>query len=171
MRGLIAALVGTRLLTEIVDGFVARRLGVAAHKLRQLNAGVDTVFMLCGAGRAVCLWPRFLPDNALALGVVLWFEALAYVVSYVKFRKEEALQTVGAKLWALLLRAFLVQLLLTGQAGGLFAACVAVGVLSRLEMVVILCVLRTWTAEVPSLYQVLQLRRGKAIRRYRYLNG
>lgn len=171
VRGLAVALVGVGLLTDIFDGIVARRLGVATHQLRRLDSGVDTVFWLCVAGGAICLWPRFLPENALAVGVVLWLEALAYVVSYLKFRKEVALHTLGAKLWALLLAAFLVQLLLTGQAGGLFAVCVAVGVISRLEMVAILCVLRTWTADVPSLYQALQIRRGKAIWRHRYFNG
>ncbi|MCR5886591.1 CDP-alcohol phosphatidyltransferase family protein [Hymenobacter sp. J193] len=170
-RPLVATLVVIGLLTDVFDGILARRLGVATHRLRRLDSSVDTVFWLCIVAGTLRLWPRFFPDNALWICLVLGLEALTYVVSYLRFRREIALHTLAAKAWALLLMATMLQLILTGQTGLLFSACVVLGVLSRLETLAIVGTLRVWAADVPSLYHARQLRRGQAIRRHPLFNG
>ncbi|UOQ50772.1 CDP-alcohol phosphatidyltransferase family protein [Hymenobacter cellulosivorans] len=171
LRQLLAGLVVLGLLSDIFDGIIARRLGVATAKLRRLDSSVDTIFWLCVVAGVVRFCPRFLPNNAGWIGVVLGLEALTYGVSYARFRKEIALHTLGAKLWTLLLTAMLLQLLLTGQTGWLFGACVALGIVSRLEILGIVCILRSWAADIPTLYHALQLRRGQPIRRHPLFNG
>lgn len=171
LRQLLAALVVLGLLSDVFDGIIARRLGVATPRLRRLDSSVDTIFWLCVVAGVMLLCPRFLPEKAGWIGGVLGLEALTYRVSYVRFRKEIALHTLGAKLWTLLLTAMLLQLLLTGQTGWLFGACVALGIVSRLEILGIVCLLRSWAADIPTLYHALQVRRGQPIRRHPLFNG
>ncbi len=67
--------------------------------------------------------------------------------------------------------AALVQLLATGEARGLFWASFGIGVVSRLEIAVIVLLLRRWMNDVPTAYHAWQLRRGQPIRRFKLLNG
>ncbi|PJJ59551.1 CDP-alcohol phosphatidyltransferase family protein [Hymenobacter chitinivorans] len=171
LRQLLAALVVLGLVSDIFDGIIARRLGVATPALRRLDSSVDTLFWLCVLAGVVLLCPRFLPEHALWISVVLALEALTYVVSYLRFRKEIALHTLSAKLWTLVLTALLLELILSGHTSWLFGACVGLGVLSRLEIIGILCTLRTWATDVPSLYHAWQVRRGRPLRRHPLFNG
>ncbi|MDF7811676.1 CDP-alcohol phosphatidyltransferase family protein [Hymenobacter sp. YC55] len=159
----LVALLLSGLITDIFDGILARRWGVATPKLRRLDSTVDLIFWLCLLLGIISLRPAFLAANAWPIGVVVGLEALTYAVSYVRFRKEIALHTFFAKGWTLLLAATLVQLFLNGKAGLLFWACVYAGILSRLEIIAILCTLPAWATDIPSLYHAVQLRQRKRL--------
>lgn len=45
------------------------------------------------------------------------------------------------------------------------------GLLSRLEIIAILIMLKSWTNDVPSLLHAIKLRKGVPIKRNRYFNG
>ncbi|HEX8426781.1 CDP-alcohol phosphatidyltransferase family protein [Hymenobacter sp.] len=160
---LMVALLLFGLITDIFDGILARRWGVATPKLRRLDSTVDLIFWLCLLLGILYLRPAFLTANALPIGLVVGLEALTYVVSYVRFRKEIALHTFFAKGWTLLLAATLVQLLLNGEVGLLFWVCISAGILSRLEILAILCTLPVWATDIPSLYHAVQLRQSKLL--------
>ncbi len=107
----------------------------------------------------------------LLIGLLLGLEALTYVVSFVKFRKEIATHSIGVKLWALTLFGVLVRVLLQCDSGWLFQVCFWLGAITRLEILTIVLTLKEWTNDVPSLYHALQLRQGKEIKRNKMLNG
>ena len=115
--------------------------------------------------------PAFFARHAAPLLVLLGLKALTYAVSFLKFRREIATHSWGAKAWVLVSSAALLQLLTTGGAGALFWVSFGLGVLSRLEIVGILLVLRQWTSDVPTLYHAGRLRRAQPIKRYKLLNG
>jgi len=158
-------------LSDVLDGIVARHLGVSTEKLRRLDSTIDQVFWALALAAAYLAYPGFFARHAPQLWAVLALEGLTYIVSFVKFRREVATHSWGAKGWVLVSVAALGQLLGTGDTQALFAACMAVGVLSRLEIVAILLLLRQWTNDVPTVYHAWQLRQHRAIRRYKLLNG
>jgi CDP-diacylglycerol--glycerol-3-phosphate 3-phosphatidyltransferase len=57
------------------------------------------------------------------------------------------------------------------QAPVLFQWCFYVGMISRLEIIAILFLLRRWTNDVPSVYHAVLLRKGKEIKRHKLFNG
>jgi len=170
-REYIVVLMVIGLLTDIFDGIIARRLNVSTPSLRRLDSVTDQFFWLCIIGSAYIISPEFFKANAIKIYILGGAEALTYLVSFIKFRKEVATHAITSKIWTLTLLATLIQLVLSGNSGILFDICFYLGVLTRLEIVLILLILKEWSNDVPSLYHAILLRKGKTIKRNKLFNG
>ncbi len=159
------------LLTDVFDGIIARRLNVSTQTLRRLDSSIDQVFFISVAIATYIHCPAFFTTNALKLIVLFSFEGLTYLVSFIKFKKEIATHTIGAKIWTLLIFGTLVQLLWQCQSVILFNSCFWLGLLTRIEIIAIILVLKNWTNDVPSFFHALKLRQGKEIKRHKMFNG
>jgi phosphatidylglycerophosphate synthase len=159
------------LLTDIFDGIIARRLNISTQTLRRLDSTIDLIFFISVTIAIYLQSASFFISNALMLGILLGAEALTYVISYPKFRKEVATHTIGAKLWTLLLFALMIELILTSDSGILFILTFWIGLITRLEIILITLALKEWTSDVPGFYQALKLRKGEEIKRNKLFNG
>ena len=159
------------LLTDIFDGIIARQLKVSTQKLRRLDSTIDQVFFISVAAATYIQCPRFFSENAIMLIVLLSVEALTYLISFLKFKKEIATHSIGAKIWTLLLFATLIQIIGQCQSFVLFNICFWVGLLTRLEIIAIILALKKWTSDVPSFYHAIKLRQNKEIKRHKMFNG
>ncbi len=159
------------LLTDIFDGIIARRLNVSTETLRRLDSTIDQVFFISFAIATYIQCPDFFKNNSLQLITLFGFECLAYIVCFIKFRKEIATHSIGAKIWTLLLFATLVQIIFQCQSIILFTICFWVGLLTRIEIIAIILTLKKWTNDVPTVYHALKLRQGKDIKRHKMFNG
>lgn len=168
---LAVGLITVGLLTDIFDGIIARQLGVSTERLRRLDSTVDQFFWAAVVGATYLACPGFFARHAAQLLALLALEGLTYAVSFLRFRKEIATHSWAAKAWVLVSFAALVQLITTCDSRLLFAASFYLGVLSRLEIVAILLLLRKWTSDVPTCYHALLLRRNQPIKRHKLFNG
>jgi phosphatidylglycerophosphate synthase len=159
------------LLTDIFDGIIARRLNISSEKLRRLDSTIDQLFFICVIASAYLQSPEFFNENALLFFILIVTEALTYLVCYLKFKKEIATHSIGAKIWTLVLFATLIQVILQGESKVLFTVCFWLGILTRLEIIAIILALKKWTNDVPSFYHALKLRHGKNIKRNKLFNG
>lgn len=159
------------LLSDVFDGIIARRLNVSTQTLRRLDSSVDQVFFISIAIATYLQCPTFFHTNAVMLIVLFSFEGLTYVVSFLKFKKEIATHSIGAKIWTLLLFATLVQLMVQCQSTVLFSICFWFGIITRIEIIAIILTIKNWTNDVPSIFHALKLRRGKEITRHKMFNG
>ena len=168
---LAVGLITVGLLTDVFDGIIARQLGISTEKLRRLDSTIDQAFwaMVLVATYLAC--PSFFAQNAAKLWTLLALEGTTYVVSFLKFRKEVATHSWAAKAWVLVSFVALLQIITTCESQRWFELSVYVGVLSRLEIVAILLLLKKWTNDVPTVYHAGRLRQNKAIRRHKLLNG
>ena len=165
-----AILFSLGLLSDIFDGIIARRLCIATQKLRRLDSLVDQVFFTCVTLALFIKWPGFFTHNATKILVLVSAEGIAYLVCWLKFRREVATHAIASKLWALILFATLFQVLLTGNSTVLFTVCFYVGLLTRLEIIGIILLLRRWAHDVSSIYHAYLIRRGQAITRHSLFN-
>ncbi|HTA83096.1 MAG TPA: CDP-alcohol phosphatidyltransferase family protein [Bacteroidia bacterium] len=170
-REYIVAFMVIGLLTDVFDGIIARRLNVSTPALRRLDSVTDQFFWLCVIGSAYVVCPEFFKANALKMYILGGSEAFSYIVSFAKFRKEVATHAIASKIWTLTLLGTFIQLVLSGNSGILFNICFYLGMLSRIEIIVILLILRKWSNDVPSIYHAILLRKGKAIKRNKLFNG
>lgn len=168
---LAVALITAGLLTDIFDGIIARQLGVSTEKLRRLDSTIDQVFWAAVVGAAWLACPGFFAQHAAKLLTLLALEGLTYALCYLKFSKEIATHSWAAKAWVLVSFAALVQVIGTCEARGLFEVSFYLGVLSRLEIGVIILLLRRWTNDVPTAWHAAQLRQGRPIKRHKLFNG
>ncbi|MFT3846224.1 MAG: CDP-alcohol phosphatidyltransferase family protein [Lacibacter sp.] len=159
------------LLTDIFDGIVARQLNISTQKLRRLDSGIDQVFFTSVAVATFIHCPSFFTSNAPQLIILLCVEALTYLISFIKFRKEIATHSIGAKLWTLLLFATLVQITAQCQSTFLFSICFWAGIVTRMEIIAIILILKKWTNDVPTFYHSILLRKEKEIKRNKMFNG
>lgn len=164
-------LVTIGLLTDIFDGIIARQLNISTTKLRRLDSTIDQFFFISVIVATYIQCPIFFEQNILKLALLIGVELLSYLVSFIKFKKEIATHSIGAKIWTLFLFITLVQLIFECQSHVLFTICFWLGLLTRLEIILILLMLKKWTNDVPSLYHAIKLRQGKEIRRNKMFNG
>lgn len=130
------------LLTDVFDGIIARKLNISSEKLRRLDSGIDQVFFISVAIATYIQCPDFFKLNLLKLIVLFSAEALIYLVSYIKFKKEIATHSIGAKIWTLILFATLVEIMVHCKSVVLFELCLWIGLLTRLEILAIILILK-----------------------------
>ncbi|MGV2450564.1 UNVERIFIED_CONTAM: CDP-alcohol phosphatidyltransferase family protein [Ralstonia mannitolilytica] len=166
-----AVLLSIGLLTDIFDGIIARYLDVSTQKLRRLDSAVDQIFFISVGVATYIQCPVFFETNVYKISILAGAEALIYLVSFLKFRKEVATHSIGAKIWTLLLFGTLIQVILQCQSVILFNLCFWVGLLTRAEIIAILFILKTWTNDVPSVFHSIRLRKGKTIKKSKIFNS
>ncbi|MDB5232196.1 MAG: CDP-alcohol phosphatidyltransferase [Chitinophagaceae bacterium] len=159
------------LLTDVLDGIVARLLNISTEKLRRMDSTADQVFFVCVAIATYIQCPNFFREHHIKLLILGGSEVLIYVTSFIKFRKEVATHSLGAKLWTLFLFATLVQVIIQCHSPLIFNLCFWIGIITRIEIICILLILKVWATDVPTVYDAFQLRRNKKIKRYKMFNG
>lgn len=146
------------LLSDIFDGKVARRLGVATAKLRRLDSAVDTVFYSSAALCVYLLHEEFILKNLGLLIVLLALEILRYLFDWYKFRKEASYHMWSAKFWGLILFACFFGILVSDSENQIFTTALWVGIISDLEGLLISIILPNWQCDVPTFWHALKLR-------------
>ena len=169
-RPWLAALLVAGLLSDVLDGIVARAAGVSTVALRRLDSRVDLFFWLGALAAAAVLDGPALRTVAPGVAAVLALEAACQAASFARFRRAPCTHAFLSKLWGLFLGAGFAALFATGRLGALRVA-LAWGVLSQLDVLAIVLLLPSWQSDVPSAWHALRLRRGLPIRRHRLLNG
>lgn len=159
------------LLTDLFDGIIARKLNISSEKLRRLDSSIDQVFFISVAIATYIQCPDFFKTNFIKLAFLIGSEILIYLVSYLKFKKEIATHSIGAKIWTLFLFATLIEIMFACDSVVLFEICLWVGLATRLEILVIVLTLKKWANDVPTLYHAIKLRKGLEIKRNKFFNG
>ena len=157
--GRAAALVlATGFLSDVYDGIIARRFGVATAGLRRLDSAVDTAFYLAAA---FCLWrlhPRAILSHRWLIAIVIGTLVINHVFEFWKFGREASYHAWLAKAWGAALFAALLLLFVAGD-DRLLTVALLIGIASHVENFLITLRLRAWRHDVRS---VLLLDRTRA---------
>jgi phosphatidylglycerophosphate synthase len=145
-------------LSDVFDGIIARRLGVATATLRRLDSVADSLFYVAALFAAWQLQPQALLAHRTGLVPLVALEAARYAYDLRKFGREASYHMWSSKLWGIALFAGFFSLLALGQSGWPVAAAIWVGVVADLEGLAISVVLPRWTHDVPSLVHAWRLR-------------
>ena len=156
----LVALVAS-LASDVVDGWLARRLGCASPRGARLDSWADLATYASLPLFAGWLWPDVLRAQSVWLAVALVAYATPMLVGWLRFRRLTSYHTWGAKLTAVLMGVAALLLFSGGPAWPFQVAVVAL-VLEGLEELAITALLPTWRADVPTLWHALGLRRSGA---------
>lgn len=151
--GLVAAV-----LSDIFDGILARRLGVATAKLREIDSWVDAWFCLWIAACAWLAHRAAVVSLAPLIAVWLGTDWLALAFDWLKFRRFAAYHALSSKLAGLLLFTAIFTLFVFGESRPLMAVSLCVAILSHAERMAITAILPAWTPDVLSVRHALRLR-------------
>ncbi len=159
------------LLSDIFDGIIARSIGISNEKLRRMDSQTDLVFWVCAG---VCAWlldPEIISMHKWAVIIIFIMEGLTYLFSILKFGKETCTHAFLSKCWGLTLFAAFAGLIGFGYAGVTFYLAIIFGVIGHLDVYLIILFLPKWKHDVPSCYHAWLIRKGRAIKRHKWLNG
>ncbi len=159
------------LLTDVFDGIIARHLNISTKKLRILDSNADQFFWIITIASIFYLNFSFVKEHIIAISSILILELLAYLISLIKFKKTIATHSLLAKFWTITLLLFLIDLTLREKSGLLFFTCVIIGIISRLEIILIIIGLKKWTTDVPSILAVKKINNGEPIKKNKLFNS
>ena len=160
-RFLILALMFIGLLTDIFDGIIARKAGVSSEKLRRLDSQVDLVFWLSLGFAAYFMNPELIKEHWSSITTIFILEALCYIISIVKFKKETCTHAWLSKMWGLSLVIAFTYLIGFQKTGWVFDLTIILGVISHIDVILIILILPKWHYDVPSCYHAWNIRKGK----------
>jgi CDP-diacylglycerol--glycerol-3-phosphate 3-phosphatidyltransferase len=156
----LAALLVPAILSDLFDGIIARRRGVASPWLRRLDSQTDLAFWLCVLGCIAVLHPEVPRRNWPLIAAMLGLEACSYLVSFARFGREPCTHAYSAKVWSVFLVACFGVALGWGEARYAIPVLFASYVVSWLDVVLILVLSPRWRNDVPSFVHALRDRRA-----------
>ena len=158
---LFGLILAAAFLSDIFDGVLARRLGVATPFLRRLDSAVDIVFYLAVG---VALW-RLRPEAVSAhfglLLTVVGLELLRILVERVKYGRKASYHLWSAKAWGIALFAGALGLLSFDGGSAWFGLMLWPGIFENLEGLAVTAVLPTWTHDVPTAFHAARMKVGR----------
>ena len=146
-------------LSDVFDGILARRLGVATERLRLADSVVDIGFYLCVAASCLLAYPEVWRRHRTGILLVAALEAGRLIFDLIKFGKIASYHMGSAKLWGILLFLGFGEVFARGGPGVLFTAAIVVGVVSEIEGFLASLILPRWRHDVPSVWHAWTLRR------------
>lgn len=167
----ITGLILIGFISDIMDGIVARKLGVSTISLRKLDSIIDRIFWLIVLITCFVLYPSFMLTKWEIIAFLILLELIVFSFSLIKFYKIPSPHNFLSKLWGVAILATLMEIILTGSSSWLFNLMILLGIVSRFDSLMIHILLRQWDHDIPSMYHAYLQRHGKSFKRNDLLNG
>lgn len=167
---LIATLMIIGLITDVFDGIIARKLEISSERLRIWDSNADQFFWAASIGAIAYLKFSIIKELLYPIIILIATEILAYLISYIKFKRTVATHSLMAKVWTLSLLVFLLEMILNSTSTS-FYVCFWLGLISRLEIIAIILKLKNWCTDVPSIFAVGKLNKGLPIKKNKLFNS
>lgn len=147
--GLFLGLFILSLLSDALDGFLARRLNQVSEWGAQLDSWGDLATYLAAPVGAWLLWPALIRREQTFILLGLGSFLLPILLGFCKFGRLTSYHTRAARFAAVLL-GFAAPLLLVGGPAWPFRSAILLFLLAELEEVAITLRLKRWRANIPS---------------------
>jgi len=158
------------LLTDIFDGIIARKVGVSSEKLRRLDSQTDLIFWLSLGFAAYFINPELVKIEWKGISLIFIMEALCYIISWIKFGKETCTHAWISKLWGISLIIAFTYLIEFQQTGWSFYLMVILGLISHIDVILIILILPKWHYDVPSAFHAWKIRNGVQRKKTTFFN-
>lgn len=147
---LLAAILLAGFVSDVFDGVIARRLGIATAGLRQADTLVDTVFYTVAAVALRLVVPDVFDGAALPLALVIAVHVSRATFELAKFGRLSAYHMWSSKTLGIVMLTAMTTVFLTGRPSVLVAITLWFAIANELEGFAASAILRRWTADVPS---------------------
>ena len=155
-RKLYLVCLGTSMLSDLVDGFIARRLNQVTELGAKLDSWGDFATYAAIPFCAWWLWPEVIRQEASWVTAAVASYVLPIALGFVKYRRLTSYHTWGDKLSAALV-CVAIFFLFGGGPVWPFHIAISVLVLSQLEEIAITLLLPEWRANVASFWHALKI--------------
>ncbi len=155
--GWFAVLFGYALLSDLVDGSIARALGQASPLGARLDSIADAAVYLTAPVAALYLYPRLREREWVTVIVIALSYVVPIAVGYVKYKRLTAYHTLAARTAAMVLGVAALLFMMLGITWPVRVGA-AVLVLSAIEEIALTAVLPDWRPNVRTIAHALRIR-------------
>ncbi|HUA00885.1 MAG TPA: CDP-alcohol phosphatidyltransferase family protein [Candidatus Aquilonibacter sp.] len=124
-------------LSDIFDGILARRFGVATSMLRRYDSVTDVIYYSFLLAAAWILCRPVIVQSAMAIGFLVLSEVAVIAVSLVRFRKYPAVHSYLAKFYGLCMLAALIGLVVFNASSWVVTTLAVVAIVTNAEIIAI----------------------------------
>jgi phosphatidylglycerophosphate synthase len=150
----------TAFISDILDGIVARKLGVSTAELRQADSWADVCLFSCTFISAWLVNKDVLITYRLPLLTVVFAQLIWWIVNLSKYGKPASYHTYSAKFWGITLFIAIVSLFGFNYAGfALWLTCIA-GLIHTVEEIAMTIILPVWKHDVLSIFHAWKIRQA-----------
>jgi CDP-diacylglycerol--glycerol-3-phosphate 3-phosphatidyltransferase len=139
-------------LSDIYDGILARRFGVATPALRRYDSVTDMIYYLFILATAFLLCKPVVTQNWPLITLILLSEAGTILTCYGRFGKYPATHSYLAKFYGLRLLAALIALLVFNAGSWVIIALTVVALVTNSEIIAIHFLMNTPPVDVKSIF-------------------
>ena len=139
-------------LSDIYDGVLARKFGVATTALRRYDSSTDVIFYLFILGVAWKLCRPVLSQSWWAIALVILSEIALIAICFIRFGKYPAAHSYLAKFFGLCLLACLIALLVFDAGNWAVYTLAIVGVTTNIEIIVMHLIATRAPVDVKSIF-------------------
>jgi CDP-diacylglycerol--glycerol-3-phosphate 3-phosphatidyltransferase len=145
-------------LSDVFDGIIARRLGIATANLRRLDSLADSIFYVAAVYAVWVTQRAAILEHLVLLGMLAALELTRYAFDFTKFRREAAYHMWSSKLWGVALLIGFIGVLGNGETGWPVLVATIPGIVADLEGLLISCILPIWRNDVPTVLHAWRIR-------------
>lgn len=139
-------------LSDIFDGILARRLGVATPALRRYDSSTDIIYYLFILAATWILCRAAIAGNLWLVAAMVLSEAACISICLIRFGKFPATHSLLAKFYGLCLPAALIALLVFNAGGWVVVAVAIVALIANAENIAIHLLMDSPPVDVPSVF-------------------
>ena len=145
--------------TDMIDGFLARRLEITSSRGSQLDSFGDQITFVIGLLGILTFEFGFIQENYVFI-IIAFFPYIAQmIIAFIKYGKATAFHTYLAKLSAITQGVFILWLLFFEPVYWLFYVMVVLGLLETLEEVILIFMYDNWVSGIKGIYWALKDKR------------
>lgn len=138
--------------TDMIDGFLARRLKITSPRGSQLDSIGDQITLLVGFVGLLVFENQFIVANFQWILIPFILYCFQMIIAFKKYGKATAFHTYLAKLSAVIQAVFILWLLFFGPLYWLFFAMIIIGVIETIEEILLIFMYPHWVAGVKGFY-------------------
>ena len=155
-------LFGFSFLTDVLDGWLARRYNVASKLGAKLDSIADDLTIVVGITGLIVLKPDFFKQELPVIIFLLVLFLIQTILAFIRYGKISSFHTYAAKISALFQGSFLILLFfLREPIYILFYIAAFVTALDLIEEIILVSLLPEWETDVKGLYWVRKRKRIK----------
>jgi len=147
--------------TDVIDGFLARKLKITSARGSQLDSVGDQITLFVGLIGLVYFEIIFIKENYLLILLAFVPYLVQMYIAFQKYGKATAFHTYLAKMSAIAQGVFILWLLFFGPVYWLFYTMIILGVLETIEEITLIFMYDQWVEDVKGYFWALKDRRRR----------
>lgn len=138
--------------TDMIDGFLARKLKITSPRGSQLDSFGDQITLAVGIVALIFFETDFMRENLVLILIVFIPYGIQMFIAFKKYGKATAFHTYLAKLSAITQGVFILWLMFFGPVYWLFYFMIILGLLETIEEIALIFMYDEWVAGVKGFY-------------------